>query len=117
MPIATITDRPTAEGSEYRPPTQSQKPNMLAVSMPNSATRWALVLTATKCLATAAWSPPRPASSQLRASVALVSVSCVVNVLDTMTNSVVAGSRSWVFSYRSVGSMLEMNRHSISALL
>jgi len=39
-----------------------------------------------------------PASSQLRASVALVRVSCVPKVLDTTTNSVEAGSRSWVFS-------------------
>jgi hypothetical protein len=53
LPIATITARPTADGSEYRPPTQSQKPNMFRVSMPKSATRCALVLTATKCLATA----------------------------------------------------------------
>ena len=82
--------------------------------MPKSATFCALVLTATKCLATAASSPPRPSSSQLRASVALVSVSWVVNVLDTTMNSVLAGSRSRVFSYRSVGSMLETNRHSIS---
>ena len=37
---------------------------------------------------------PSPASSQLRASVALVSVSWVVNVLETTTNSVLAGSRS-----------------------
>ena len=41
-----------AESIEYRPPTQSQNPNMLAVSMPNSETLAAFVETATKCLAT-----------------------------------------------------------------
>src|SRR4029450_790157 len=90
-PMAIITDRPTADGSEYRPPTQSQKPNMFSVSMPNSDTFCALVLTATKCLATADSSPPRPFSSQVRASLALVSVSWVVNVLDTTMNRVVGG--------------------------
>ena len=67
---------------------------MLAVSMPNFATSAALVDTATKCLATAAWSPPRPASIQSRAVWALVIVSSVVNVFDEMMNSVSAGSRS-----------------------
>ena len=37
-PMAIISDRPIAESIEYRPPTQSQNPNMFAVSMPNSAT-------------------------------------------------------------------------------
>ena len=37
-PMAIISDRPMAESIEYRPPTQSQNSNMLAVSMPNSAT-------------------------------------------------------------------------------
>ena len=53
-PTATIVDRPMAESIEYRPPTQSQKPNMFAVSIPNSATSSAFVETATKCLAIAA---------------------------------------------------------------
>ena len=56
-PIAIIVDSPIAESIEYRPPTQSQKPNMLAVSIPKAATFSALVLTATKCFATAASSP------------------------------------------------------------
>ena len=51
-----------AESTEYRPPTQSQKPNMLAGSMPNSATSSALVDTATKCDATDAASPSRSVS-------------------------------------------------------
>ena len=105
-----MSDRPIADVKEYRPPTQSQKPNMFAVSMPNAATFSALVETATKCLATAASSPPSPSSSQRRASVALVSVSCVVKVFDATMNSVLAGSRSRVASARSVGSMLETKR-------
>ena len=80
-PMATMVDRPMAESIEYRPPTQSQKPNMFAVSMPNAATRSALVETATKCLATASSVPSWP-TSQSRAECALVSVSRVPNVLD-----------------------------------
>ena len=37
-PIAIISERPIAESSEYRPPTQSQNSNMFSVSIPNSAT-------------------------------------------------------------------------------
>lgn len=43
---------PTAEQTEYRPPTQSQKAKALLGSMPNSDTSFKLVLTATMCLAT-----------------------------------------------------------------
>ena len=85
---------------------------MFAGSIPNSATRCALVDTATKCLATAS-SParsPSPSSSQRRATFALVSVSSVPNVLDDTTTSVSAGSRSRVASATSVGSMLDTNR-------
>ncbi len=109
-PIAHITDRPIAEPTEYRPPTQSQNPNMFAGSIPNSATLVALVDTATKCAATA--SSPRAATSQRRAAVALVSVSMVVNVFDATTNSVRAGSRPDSCAVRSAGSMLATNRAS-----
>ena len=37
-PIAIIVESPMAESIEYRPPTQSQKPNMFAVSIPNLLT-------------------------------------------------------------------------------
>ncbi len=47
-PMAIISDRPIAEPTEYRPPTQSQNPNMLAVSIPNADTFSAFVDTATK---------------------------------------------------------------------
>jgi replicative DNA helicase len=42
-PTATIVDSPMAESIEYRPPTQSQKPNIATVSMPKAATSAALV--------------------------------------------------------------------------
>ncbi len=101
-----MVERPMAESIEYRPPTQSQKPNMLAGSIPNLRTSASLVDTATKCLATAAgsFSPP---SSQWRALAALVMVSSVVKVLDETMTSVSAGSRSRVASTTSVPSTLE----------
>ncbi len=86
---------------------------MLSVSMPNAATPSALVDTATKCLATAA-SSPSAASAQSRAVCALVIVSSVVNVFDTMTNSVSAGSSPCTASQKSVPSMLETNRNERS---
>ena len=78
--------------------------------MPNASTSLALVDTATKCLATAASSPPRPASDQSRAVRALVIVSSVVNVFDEMMNSVSSGRRSRVFSAKSVPSTFDTNR-------
>ena len=84
---------------------------MLAVSMPNSATLAALVETATKCLATAFSSPPRPASDQSRAVWALVIVSSVVKVFEETMNSVSAGSRSRTASAKSVPSTLETKRN------
>src|SRR5216683_6024605 len=108
--------RPIAESIEYRPPTQSQNPNMLAVSMPNFATRSALVDTATKCLATAS-SDPSADTTQSLADVALVSVSSVPNVLDEMMNSVSAASRSRTASAKSVESTLDTNRNVMSRVL
>ncbi len=110
-PIASIVDSPIAESIEYRPPTQSQKPNMFAVSIPNAVTPSALVDTATKCFATAASSPPRPSTSHARAERAFVIVSRVVNVFDETTNRVSAGSRSRVASTRSVPSTFDTNRN------
>ena len=79
--------------------------------MPNFATSAALVETATKCLATAFASPPRPASDQARAVCALVIVSSVVKVFEETMNSVSAGSRSRVASAKSVPSTLETKRN------
>ena len=87
---------------------------MLSVSIPNSATPSALVETATKCLATAASSPPSPASDHSRAVRALVIVSSVVKVFEETTNSVSSGSRSRVASAKSVPSTLETKRKVIS---
>ena len=90
-PIASIVESPIAESIEYRPPTQSQKPNAFAGSMPNAATPSRLVETATKWRAIAASSPPSPSSSHRRAVAAFVIVSSVVNVFEQTTNSVSAG--------------------------
>ena len=90
---------------------------MLAVSMPNSETFAAFVETATKCLATALSSPPRPRSDQSRALCALVIVSSVVKVFDETMNSVSAGSRSRVASAKSVPSTLETKRNVMARSL
>ncbi len=112
-PTASIVERPIAESIEYRPPTQSQKPNMLSVSMPNAATASALVETATKWRATASSEPSAP-TIQSRAVAALVIVSSVVKVFEETTKSVSAGSRSRVASAKSVPSTLETKRKLIS---
>ena len=90
---------------------------MLAVSMPNSDTFAAFVETATKCLATALASPPRPLSDQSRALWALVIVSSVVKVFDETMKSVSAGSRSRVASAKSVPSTLETKRNVMARSL
>ena len=108
-----MVERPIAESIEYRPPTQSQNPNMFAVSMPKADTRSAFVETATKCFATALASPPSPASDHSRALSALVRVSSVVKVFDETTKSVSAGSRSRVASTRSIPSTFETKRKVI----
>ena len=105
-----------AESIEYRPPTQSQNPNMLAVSMPNFDTSVALVETATKCFATDATSPPNAASDHSRAVCALVMVSSVVNVFDETMKSVSAASRSRTASAKSVPSTLDMKRNVMRAV-
>ena len=61
--------------------------------MPNSATRSALVDTATKCLATAA-SSPSSATTQSRAECALVSVSKVPKVFDIGNSDAMTVGRS-----------------------
>ncbi len=81
--------------------------------MPNSRTPASLVETATKWRATAD-SSPSAASDQSRAVWALVIVSRVVKVLDEMTKSVSAGSRSRVASTKSMPSTFETNRKVMS---
>jgi hypothetical protein len=83
---------------------------MLATSMPNLATSFSFVETATKCLAIERSSPPMPASDQARAVRALVIVSSVVKVFDDTMKSVSSGCRSWTASAKSVPSTLETKR-------
>src|SRR5262249_31927470 len=99
------------------PPTQSQKPNMLAVSMPNLETSAALVDTATKCFATDLSSSPSPASDHWRAVCALVMVSSVVKVFDETMNRVSSGSSPCTASAKSVPSTLETKRKVIERSL
>jgi hypothetical protein len=115
-PTAIIVDSPMAESIEYRPPTQSQKPNMFMTSMPNSDTASPLVDTATKCLAIDDLSASA-ARIQSRAVAAFVIVSRVVKVLDETMNSVSAGSRSRVASAKSVPSTLDTKRKVSSRAL
>ena len=86
---------------------------MLSVSIPKPETSSALVESATKCLATAA-SSDSAVSDHSRADLALVIVSSVVKVFEATTKSVSAGSRSRVFSTKSVASTLETKRISRS---
>ncbi|KAF0969748.1 hypothetical protein BPODLACK_02033 [Gordonia sp. YY1] len=88
---------------------------MWEVSIPNLATSSALVLTATKCFATASDPASRASSSQLRAAAALVSVSRVVKVFDAMMNSVVSGSSPSRVPTMSAGSTLETKWQRIPA--
>ena len=112
-PSAIIVESPMAESIEYRPPTQSQNPNMLAVSMPNACTLSAVVDTATKWLATAS-SVPSAETTQSRAECALDSVSSVPNVFEEMMKRVSSGLRSRVASTKSVESTFDMKRKVIS---
>ena len=114
--MAIIVDNPIAESIEYRPPTQSQKPNMFAVSIPNFATSCTLVETATKWSATARRFDNRFTTHSL-ALCALVIVSCVVNVLDDTMNSVSSGLRSRVASAKSVPSTFDTKRNVNSRML
>ena len=91
--------------------------NMAAVLIPSSATFSAFVETATKCLATALASPPKPRSDQSRAACALVMVSSVVKVFEEMMNSVSAASRSRTASTKSVASMLDTKRNVMARSL
>ena len=96
--MASIVERPIAESIEYRPPTQSQNPNMLAVSMPNFADFRSVRRDRHEMLRDRLFVAAEAASDQSRAVWALVIVSSVVKVFDETMNSVSAGSRSWVAS-------------------
>ena len=109
--MASIVDRPIAE--VHRVAAADPVPeaeHVVGVDAEGCDTSAALVDSATKCLATAAASPPSAASSQSRAVCALVIVSSVVKVLEATMNSVSAGSRSRIASAKSVPSTLETKR-------
>ena len=79
---------PTGPHMEYRPPTQFSNPNVWSSEMPKSLVPCKLVDTATICFPKS----PCPASSHDLAMRALAMVSCVVNVLLTITSIVFWGS-------------------------
>src|SRR5271168_1512332 len=116
-PMATMDESPIAESIEYRPPTQSQNPNMFAVSIPNFETSAAFVETATKCLAMDFSSPPSPLSAQSRAVCAFVIVSSVVKVFDETMKSVSVASKSTTASAKSVPSTIETKVHIALAVM
>mmetsp|Transcript_5945 Transcript_5945/g.19942 ORF Transcript_5945/g.19942 Transcript_5945/m.19942 type:complete len:254 (-) Transcript_5945:495-1256(-) len=98
---------PTAEQTEYLPPTQSQNANAFFGSMPNSLTNFKLVDTATMCLLTA--SLPNAAMIHCRTVLAFNIVSAVVNVFETTTTNVVSGFNPFKALATSTGSTLAKN--------
>src|SRR5690606_1831473 len=99
-------DNPTALQSENLPPTQSHIGKMFSGSIPNSSTWEILLETATKCLETA--SASACFLNQVLAVLALLKVSWVVKVFETITNSVVSGFRSFKVSCTWSPSTLEI---------
>src|SRR5690606_17772645 len=89
--------RPTALQREKRPPTQSHIGKILFSSIPKAFTFLILVETATKCFAMAAWLADFKNHSLM--VFALDSVSCVVNVFETITKSVVSGFSFFMISF------------------
>ena len=95
-PTAKLIVRPTALHNENLPPTQSHIGKTLSGLIPNSVTFCILVETATKCLATS--SCFADCKNHLLMVSEFVNVSCVVNVLDTITNKVVSGFNFLIIS-------------------
>ena len=81
--------KPTALHKEKRPPTQSQSGKIFSSAIPKSSTLGILLETATKCLKTSA--SLAFSINHVLAVVALLMVSWVVKVLETITNRVVSG--------------------------
>ena len=99
-----------ADGREYLPPTQSQNPNMFFVSIPNAATSFSAVETATKCFATAL-ALPSFSTSQSLAAPALDIVSWVVKVFEATMKSVCSAFTSRRVSARWVESTFETKKN------
>src|SRR6056300_809173 len=113
--MANITGKPIADQTLYRPPTQSQKPNMLLVSIPNFETPSAFVLTATKCFATSDGAPPS-AKNHSFALCAFFMVSCVVKVLEAMMKRVVSWLTFFKTSHKSAPSTFATKWKFISSV-
>ncbi len=91
-PRASTMGRPIALHSEKRPPTQSQKPNMLAVSMPKSRHRCGVGRHRDEVARDRGLVAEHAPISQARAAWALARVSWVVKVFEATMNKVAAGS-------------------------
>ena len=86
--MASIVERPMAESIEQRPPTQSQKTNMLAVSIPNFSTSAVFVDTAGQNAWQSMFHHRRDArAATLEPVWALVIVSSVVKVFEEIINN------------------------------
>ena len=87
--MAKLIVNPTALHNEKRPPTQSHIGKMFSGAIPKLVTFCKLVETATKCLAMSF--SVADCKNHFFTVSEFVNVSCVVNVLETMTNNVVSG--------------------------
>ncbi len=96
-PTAKLMDKPTADHKEKRPPTQSHIGKILSGLIPKLVTFSMLVETATKCLETSSCFADFKNHSLIVS--ALESVSCVVKVLETITNKVVSGFNFFIISF------------------
>ena len=89
-PIPKTIVRPTADHKEKRPPTHSQISKIFSSTIPKEFARFLFPVIATKCFDQA--DGPSLSSIHFFMVSALRMVSCVENVLDAITTSVVAGS-------------------------
>ena len=105
-PMKTAIDRPMADHSEYRPPTQSQNSNMFCLIDSEFADFLLVGRERHEMLGHRGFVLGR-GRNHSRAVCALVSVSCVVKVFDATMNSVVSGLRIFSVSAICVPSTLE----------
>mmetsp|Transcript_25757 Transcript_25757/g.57013 ORF Transcript_25757/g.57013 Transcript_25757/m.57013 type:complete len:361 (-) Transcript_25757:43-1125(-) len=102
---------PTAEETEKRPPTQSQKPNTLSAEMPKAVALGMAVLTAIMCWRmTSAGAPCTLSSSHFLMVRALSMVSAVVKVFETTITRVLSASRPLSALETSTGSTFARKR-------
>ena len=96
-PTANETDNPTEPQTENLPPTKSYILKILFLSRPNSTALLILEVTPMKCFEI---SSIDLLTRNSLIFLALVNVSCVVNVLETIINTVVSGSTNFRTSFR-----------------